>query len=291
MNKNINKFVESISRLLPITVKRAIYRVPWLASATRRTLNQLLPHGLTETEITAGLLQGFKMSLDLQQEKDYWLGTYEVELQNAIRDFVKPGLIAYDVGANVGYITLMLARQVNETGRVFAFEPLPQNITRLRRNIDLNQLSERVSVYPFAVVDRSRPIEFLAGPSDDMGKVAGSAGRQNVAYSPCLSVTGISLDDFVFQQGNQAPDVIKMDIEGGEILALDGMRRLFTEKQPLIFLELHGEECARFAWDIFQQAGYRLNRMSRGYPIIPTVDDLNWKSYVVAFPLHYNQNR
>ncbi|MGB9640314.1 MAG: FkbM family methyltransferase [Anaerolineales bacterium] len=287
----IDSFIKFISRILPIPAKRAIYRVPWLANVTRRTLNQLLPQGLTEIEITAGLLQGYTMSLDLQQEKDYWLGTYEVELQNAIRDFVKPGLIAYDVGANVGYITLMLAHQVSPAGQVFAFEPLPQNINRLRHNIDINQLSARVRVYPLAVVDRPRPIEFLAGPSDDMGKVAGSAGRQNIAYSPFLSVNGISLDEFVFQQDNPAPDVVKMDIEGGEILALEGMRRLLTEKQPLVLLELHGEECARFAWEIFHQAGYRLNRMHHGYPHISTVEDLNWKSYIVAFPVHYNQNR
>lgn len=284
----IVSLIKLISRILPVPAKRAIYRVPWLANATRRTLNQLLPQGLTEMDITAGLLQGYKMSLDLQQEKDYWLGTYEVKLQNAIRDFVKPGMIAFDVGANVGYITLMLAHQVRAAGRVFAFEPLPQNITRLRHNININQLSERVQVYPFAIIDQSRMVEFWTGPSDDMGKVAGSAGRQNVAYSAGSLVNGISLDEFVFQQGNPAPDVVKMDIEGGEILALEGMRHLLTEKQPLIFLELHGKECAQAAWEILLQQNYAITWMQKGYPPINSLEQMDWKVYIVALPARYN---
>lgn len=283
------QLIKVVSRILPRPVKRAIYQVPWLASATRQTMNQLLPQGFSKVEITAGLLQGYRMFLDLHQEKDYWLGMYEVELQDAIRDLVKPGMIAYDVGANVGYITLIFARQVEANGHVFAFEPLPQNISRLRQNIELNELTERVTLYPGAVIDQSRQVEFWVGPSDDMGKVAGSAGRQNVLYQSHISVSGIALDEFVFQQGNLAPDVVKMDIEGGEVLALMGMKGILAEKQPLVFLELHGEECARTAWNTFLQLGYTLTKMVRGYPIISTPADLDWKSYVVAFPPYYNQ--
>lgn len=285
------QLIKVVSRILPRPLKQAIYQVPWLANVTRQTMNQLLPPGFSNVEITAGLLQGYRMFLDLHQEKDYWLGMYEVELQDAIRDFVKPGMIAYDVGANVGYITLMFARQVGANGHVFAFEPLPQNISRLRQNIEVNEMTERVTLYPWAVIDNSHPVEFWVGPSDDMGKVAGSAGRQNVLYQSPISVSGIALDAFVFQQGNLAPDVVKMDIEGGEVLALMGMRGILAEKKPLVFLELHGEECAQSAWNTFHQSGYTLTKMVCGYPIISSPAELNWKSYVVAFPLDYNQNK
>jgi hypothetical protein len=73
-----------------------------------------------------------------------------------------------------------------------------------------------------------------------------------------------------------------MDIEGGEVLAIPGMQRLLVEQRPLLLLELHGPEAARVAWDCLAAAGYRIYEMSPGYPLIPSLSDLNWKAYVIA---------
>jgi FkbM family methyltransferase len=271
------------SRILPTSFKSGFYRFAPLARLIRGSLNRAAPTGLTEIEISAGALAGMKMRLDLQSEKDYWLGAYETELQNAVRQFVQPGWIAYDVGANVGYISLMLARAVGEAGRVIAFEALPANIERLRNNIALNSLTPRVQTIHAAVGAASAPVRFLIGPSDDMGKAAGSAGRQ-AAYAESVEVPGISLDEFVYTHSNPAPHIIKMDIEGGEVLALPGMKRLLAEARPLIFLELHGPEAARLAWETLTAAGYKIARMQKGYPIIASLDELDWKAYLIAQP-------
>ena len=71
--------------------------------------------------------------------------------------------------------------------------------------------------------------------------MAGSAGRDD-RYESEVNVLGISLDEFVYGQGNPPPQVVKMDIEGGEVLALPGMRRVLTEARPLMLMELHGPE-------------------------------------------------
>ena len=273
-----------IAQRMPMEARRAMYRIRPLAGLVRRGLNLAAPHGLTEVTIAAGDLAGLKMSLDLHSEKDYWLGTYEPELQLAIADLVQPGMIVYDVGANIGYVSTLLARRVSERGRVFAFEALPDNLERLRFNLELSGFSRIVDVLPVAVVDGDGPVRFLVGPSGGMGKVRGSAGRQDVSYTEELEVTGISLDSFVYQKRNPAPQVIKMDIEGGETLALSGMRRLLNETHPLILLELHGPEAARHAWDILNEAGYRIYRMQPGYPEAPSLATLDWKSYLVAAP-------
>ncbi len=276
--------------LFPMSIKRSIYRIPWLANSVRQTLNKILPYGLSQVEISAGLLQGYQMSLDLQQEKDYWLGTYEPNLQDAIRDWVKPGMTAYDIGANVGYITLMLARRVGSSGQVLAFEPLPPNVERLKLNMELNHLDERVEIYPMAVIDETKQVEFWSGPSDDMGKVAGSAGREGITYSTRFPIPAVSLDDFVFKQGHPIMNVIKMDIEGGEVLALAGMKQLLLEIQPFVFLELHGKESAQVAWQIFRAANYTMTQMGKGYPPVMSLDQLDWKSYLVAFPPHFERH-
>jgi hypothetical protein len=116
-----------------------------------------------------------------------------------------------------------------------------------------------------------------------MGKAEGSAGRA-APYAAAITVPGISLDEFVYVQGNPPPQLVKMDIEGGEVLALPGMRRLLAEARPLMLMELHGPESARAAWEALIAAGYQVCWMRRGFPAAPSLAALDWKAYLVAFP-------
>ncbi|MCJ7703416.1 MAG: FkbM family methyltransferase [Anaerolineales bacterium] len=283
MKRTLLSLVSTLTRLLPSGFKRGLYRLGPVSKLIRTLLNRISPTGLTTVRVSAGALAGMQLRLDLQTEKDYWLGTYEVDLQQAVAEHVRPGWVAYDVGANIGYISLLLARAVGESGRVQAFEALPANLERLRENIELNALTERVTVIAGAVTDSSRPVRFLIGPSGAMGKVAGSAGREDI-HLHSIQVPGIALDDFVYQQGNPAPQVLKMDIEGGEVLAIKAMSRLLREARPLVFLEVHGPEAARAAWDTFPGAGYRVCRMEPGLPPVSSLAELDWKAYLVAVP-------
>ncbi|HBX68399.1 MAG TPA: hypothetical protein DEH25_03165 [Chloroflexi bacterium] len=283
MKKLILQFSALAARVLPAPLKRGIYRFQPLAKLVRGTLNKAAPTGLTKITIAAGGAAGLKMHLDLHLEKDYWLGTYETDLQAAIAELVQSGWVAYDVGANIGYVTLLLAQKLGDAGKIFAFEALPDNLERLRAQVTTNNLEPRVRVIPGAVAATSGSIRFLVGPSGAMGKAEGSAGRSE-GHRDSLEVPGLALDDFVYQQGNPPPQVIKMDIEGGEVLALQGMPRLLAEAHPLILLELHGPEAARFTWETLTAAGYQICRMERGYPRVPSLDDLDWKAYLVAMP-------
>jgi FkbM family methyltransferase len=282
-----NLFLSSaawLARRLPEPVKRNLYRIPVLSKFIRASLNRAAPHGKMVVEVAAGGLEGWQMELDLQAEKDYWLGTYESELQAAVKELVQPGAIVYDVGANIGYVSLLLARQVGPQGQVFAFEALPENLERLRRNVALNPSAQVVQVVAVAVVDNSGPVQFLVGSSGSIGKAKGSAGRENITYSDSVLVSGVSLDQFVYQQHHPQPQVIKIDIEGGEVLALPGMLRLLQEARPVVLLELHGPEAARSAWITLVGAGYQVCRMQPGFPAVSSLEALDWKAYVVALP-------
>jgi FkbM family methyltransferase len=268
------------ARILPGPVKRSLYRWRPLARLVRGALNQAAPLGLSQIQVAAGGLAGASLLLNLQTEKDYWLGTYEPELQRTIQREVRPGMVVYDVGANIGYVSLLLARAVGPQGRVFSFEALPANLERIRANLALNPQA-MVSAIGMAVIDGDRPVEFLTHASGAMGKAAGSAGRKDETYGTIIQVPGISLDEFIYTQLNPLPQVVKIDIEGGEVLALPGMRRLLREARPLIFLELHGPEAARAAWDELTAASYHLFRMDNGAHI-PSFETLDWKAYVVA---------
>ncbi|MEW6566643.1 MAG: FkbM family methyltransferase [Chloroflexota bacterium] len=278
------------SRLLPMPLKQAAYRLGPLTRLLRRALNRAAPTGLTEVSVTAGGLRGARLLLDLQSEKDLWLGTYEPELQAALREFAPAGATAFDVGAHIGYVSLLLARAVAPGGQVFAFEPLPTNLDRLSRHIQLNQLADRLHVVPAAVSDKSGRTRFLVHASGSMGKVEGSAGRADT-YARHLEVDCLSLDDFVYSQGHPAPDLVKIDIEGGEGLALMGMRHLLAERPPVLLIELHGPEAAVHVWQTIGAHGYRLHRLQRGYPAVEDVRELPWKAYVIALPRGFERGR
>jgi FkbM family methyltransferase len=272
------------ARLLPGQAKRGLYKLGPLSGLIREGLNRAAPQGVVQVRVAGGGLSGLELYLDLQREKDYWLGTYEPELQATIQDLVEAGGAAYDVGANIGYISLLLACKLGPGGKVYAFEALPANLERLEANLKITGLAAQVEVVPAAVVDRDRVVKFLVGPSGGMGKAEGSKGRKEFDYDTSIQVKGISLDEFVYRDGNQPPQAIKMDIEGGEVLALPGMKQVLREARPLVFLELHGTEAADAAWQAFDEAGYRICRMQPGYPEVASQDNLDWKAYVVAFP-------
>jgi FkbM family methyltransferase len=287
MQEFILKFTALTAKILPNSLKQAIYRAKPLAAFIRRVLNQAAPTGLTQVKIAAGDLAGYTMLLDMQIEKDYWLGTYEPELVIALHELIQPGVIIYDVGANIGYVSLLLAKAAGKTGQVYAFEALPENVERWHRNVFLNGIENHLVLFSGAVTDKTGPVNFLVHTSGGMGKAAGSAGRQD-RYQYEISVPGISLDEFVYGQGNPAPQVIKMDIEGGEVLALSGMRRVLAEARPLFLMELHGPKASRVVWDHLTNAGYKIFWMRNGYPEIPSLEKMGWKEYIVAKPAHQN---
>jgi FkbM family methyltransferase len=288
MKNPVIEFTSWVAKLIPMSIKRSLYRLEPLAQIIRAVLNFFMPKGFREVTVAAGGLAGMQLRLDLRAEKDYWLGTYETDLQTTIKEMVQPGMIAYDVGANIGYISLLLARMVGEEGCVYAFEPFPENLTRLRANLDLNEEGSKIVVIDSAVVDSTGPVRFLVGPSGGMGKVNGSVGRKEFSYSDTISVAGISLDDFIYGAGNPAPQAMKIDIEGGEILAFSGMNKVLNEARPLILLELHGREASKIAWETLTSSGYQICKMQVGYPEVSSRESLDWKAYIVAIPMELN---
>jgi FkbM family methyltransferase len=271
------------ARWLPPGMKRQLYRLGPLTDALRTTLNRAAPMGWTDVRVAAGGLSGMLLRLDMQTEKDFWLGTYEQDLQTAVRDLVRPAMTAYDLGANIGYVTLLLAKAVGEEGHIIAFEPLPANLERLEEHVSRNALSERVTIVPAAAADRRGTRRFYVRASGEMGKLEGAAGR-SLRNERSIQVRTIDLDSYVAGSHERPPDVIKIDVEGGEVLALPGMRRLLRRARPAILLEVHGPEAAKVVWEELQNAGYGLHELRRPYPEVRRIEDMDWKAYVLALP-------
>jgi FkbM family methyltransferase len=156
--------------------------------------------------------------------------TYTVQLfQNAVR----PGATVLDLGANIGYFSLVAAEKAGAQGSVYAFEPGPENLEVLKRNIEINGFAN-IRVVPKAVGEESKTVMLhLAADSDQhslfVPPMVGTKGT--------IAVECIALDDFL---DGVTPDVVKMDIEGNELRALDGMRETVAMSKSLVmFVELN----------------------------------------------------
>jgi FkbM family methyltransferase len=265
---------------LPTWALLGLYRLGPITRLLRALLNRAVPPGFSEVSVAGGRLAGARMLLDLREEKDLWLGAYEPFVLEAIGRFTRPGMTAYDVGAHIGFITLALARAVGEAGRVVAFEPLPANLERLRANLELNGLSGRVEVVEAAVGESAGRRQFQVHTSVSMGRLA-AAGAQAGTGS---EVEVLALDAYAEDQA-AAPDLIKMDIEGGEAGALRGMHRLLRRSRPILLLELHEGQAAGPLLEVLRQAGYEIRRLTPGYPLIGSAQELARKACVLGLPV------
>ena len=158
-------------------------------------------------------------------------GALEPETVRAFLLLLSPQLVVFDVGANIGQYTLLASRRVVA---VHAFEPTPRTVEKLRVNIALNNLSN-VTVNQVAVSDRTGDAILFTDPKNpDTNSIMG--GNEN---APSISVPTITLDDYATSHA-LIPDLIKMDIEGAEMLALRGATRLLNEENaPLILMEIN----------------------------------------------------
>ena len=203
--------------------------------------------------------------LDLRQSMDRFLYFLEYERweTRALRRLVRPGWRALDVGANVGYYTLLLANLVGPTGNVWSFEPAADTFASLERNVGLNpKSSARIRLLRLALSDREGSASLVTGTHHGLARLgeAADAGAEPV------SVT--TLDRLLEHEGRPQVDLIKVDIEGAEGRLLDGAAATLERCRPWLMVELYPAGLALFGTSVEQVAG-ALRR--RGYELlVPT---------------------
>ena len=179
----------------------------------------------------------------------YWLGSYEHDKRLAIEKGVQAGCVFYDIGANVGYYSLMAARLSAPNGRVVAFEPLPRNIAFIQRHVALNRLENRITVVKAAVSDHSGTAWFDPDISTSKGHIA-EVGQ--------LEVRLVCLDELVKESKIPLPDVMKIDVEGAEAEVLRGAMHILQSRHPLLYLDTHQREAHERTVSILADLGYTI---------------------------------
>ncbi|MBI2061760.1 MAG: FkbM family methyltransferase [Nitrospirae bacterium] len=155
---------------------------------------------------------------------------YEPFTAQLFTESVRRGARVVDVGAQFGYFSVLAARKTGAEGRVLAFEPVPTNLTVLRRNIDLHECGGIVTIVPKAVGEESGTASILLSEGSHSH---GLYPHPDIRTKGELKVECVALDDEI---GSEKVDVIKMDIEGHEPYALKGMKKTLSRNRDLVLL-------------------------------------------------------
>ena len=170
------------------------------------------------------------LTLTMPGYVDYYTDRFERSTLEWLSANLHRGLVVADVGAHIGFLTIFMARLVGETGRVYAFEPAPDNLSYLRRNVAQNAAANVVVVPAAAGARRATRTLYLVEEGDMHSLFPNNPFSHAVGT---VEVEQVALDDVV-----SSLDVAKIDVEGAEIEALRGMGRILAQQpKPVLVVE------------------------------------------------------
>lgn len=147
-----------------------------------------------------------------------------------IAPHLRPGMVAFDVGANIGYLSLYLRSRIGPSGELYSFEPEPENYAELESNLRRNGL------------DNCHAVQAAVGPEEgSLTFATGLNGYVPEDGAPGITVPVVTLDGIVAKHGLPRVDFVKVDVEGFELDVLMGMKGLLTRPdKPILYVEVHG---------------------------------------------------
>tara|TARA_Y100000590_G_scaffold432073_1_gene547644 strand:+ start:669 stop:1556 length:888 start_codon:yes stop_codon:yes gene_type:complete len=223
-------------------------------------------------------VQGHKMfldkfdSLDLSINKEY--GVLETKI---IKDEIKPGDIVLDIGAHIGYFTLILAKYVGDKGLVCAFEPEPKNFKLLSKNVQVNNYKNVILTNKAVSNKNEKCLLYVGQESSGANRIYEPKKSLSQKFQTVTTET-IVLDDFFKNKENlDKISFIKMDMEGAEYKAILGMDLLFEKNKKISILtefskksiEDSGHTSLEFI-DFFYNNGFQVNLLDeKNKKIVP----------------------
>jgi FkbM family methyltransferase len=230
--------------------------------------------------VVAQMRLGHEMLIDTRSGTESYAlysGDYDTQKIRFLMSLMRRNSVFLDVGANVGFYTLPMARRAAlDGGRVYAFEPHPSNFSRLEHNVARNHLEHVVTLLEVALSSQAGEAELTMREDFAQGSETGNASiyidHEAERAFPTVRITTVALDDLY---GATVPrvDIIKLDIEGHEDVFLSGARRTISEERPIIMTEVNKEYYRRRGVDLY---GKIRENLSAEYGVyLPTAD---WKA-------------
>jgi FkbM family methyltransferase len=163
-------------------------------------------------------------------------------------ELVRSGMTCYDIGANVGFYSLLFSSLVGPAGSVVAFEPLPENAARLAHHLKINDC-RNVTIKQVAVTDFDGFANFRSAEANAMGFLSDTGD---------LEVLCCQLDTLGENGQIPPPDLLKLDVEGAEASVLKGAQRVIRTSRPVIFVATHGAQQHADCSRMLEGLGYEI---------------------------------
>ncbi len=229
--------------------------------------------GYVKRRITAGPIKGlwFIAGKRVFYSKDFWSGAYEENFCCFLQKTVPEDAVCYDIGANIGYHTLIMAHSANNGGLVYAFEPIPEVCEVLIRNTQINNLHNVVVVNK--VVSRESGTLSLIRNIDIDQAIMSAETKKNNPFRETITCAATTIDEFV-AAGNRSPSFLKIDVEGAEVDVLAGAIDTLRKYHPIIACETHGLARARGVYEILTDLNYELFCVNAGIVPIDSVTQM-----------------
>ena len=238
----------------------------WLRRKVRRL--QRLWVWNKDFKILSGVGSGLKIHL-VKPDSSYDLGINELPVQEVLKERLQPGDIFYDIGANVGFFTIIAAKLVSPSGRVYAFEPVRKNAFCLKKNAAHNNF-ENITIFEKAVSSHTGKTKLLLTHHPGGATLAAETLPPDI--KGVAEVELVTIDNLIKQEKILPPTFVKIDVEGVEIDVLQGMTQTINKYRPVILYEIDDadneifqkkqERCVRF----LSTLGYRLTPLKKSYP-------------------------
>ena len=209
--------------------------------------------------IPFGVLKGRRIFTTFAISPRMYLGIDEPWIATLASQLVRPGDIVYDVGAHIGYTSLLFA--YNHAGAVHSFEILPSTAQKLVKTVAANDVDNIVMVHNVGLGSSARTIELAVGPTA-MASLYSQSSDQG--KETCRVTT---LDQYVIDNQIPSPRFIKVDIEGAEIEFLEGGKNLINECKPIMLIEFHNLSLLQEGVNLLKNWGYELSTEHGTAPI------------------------
>jgi FkbM family methyltransferase len=206
----------------------------------------------------------FICNSELEEYRARTLYTKEEGTIKWIREHVKPGDAFLDIGANIGLYSMVAAQCVGPTGAVYAVEPHLVNFQSLLRNIAENNFQDRVRAFSCALHEKSTLLEFnyySLDPGSSMSQLGSSRDAEEQDFTPvaCEHKQAVAVDDLIASGAMRPPNHVKIDVDGNELLVLQGMRKLLTGSTAPKTLQVEINRRYKVAlFDFFSELGFEL---------------------------------
>lgn len=216
-------------------------------------LEALLGNRIRAHRIPFGPIRGRKIFLSPQISLRMWFGVDEPWIAQLSQELLKPGDVVYDLGAHVGYTTVLFAHFLQGTGEVHAFEILPSTADLLEKTVQSNGF-QNVTIHVVGVGAEKAVHELPVGPTAMTSLLAKAQDGQRTEPGRV-----VKLDDYQQEKELPLPALIKMDIERAEIDCLQGSRALVRECRPKMIIAFHSKDLLRQGYDLLTSLDYQLH--------------------------------